>query len=259
MTVLPLIAGAALDAPLAWRPTARRSRAASNLADVAALSARLPSPGTMLNVTGRPLPLRGRSRAAMAALAQANLMQPNHTPTRSRACAACIADAYGPDRRDLGARSAAHPPRRPARGDVDRRQACRSFADNDGSPPRCLTSGSTGAPVPHAKHWGLLVRNTRGGVQRLAREMGRGHTLDGVDAGGHRAARSTCTASNRRCSSRCSAALRSTPTGRSTIPPTIAARVCSARRARACWVTTPFPSEDAARTPASRCRRSTSP
>jgi acyl-coenzyme A synthetase/AMP-(fatty) acid ligase len=42
-----------------------------------------------------------------------------------------------------------------------------------------LTSGSTGAPVPHAKHWGLLVRNTQAGAQRLAQQMGRA-SLAGV-------------------------------------------------------------------------------
>jgi acyl-coenzyme A synthetase/AMP-(fatty) acid ligase len=42
-----------------------------------------------------------------------------------------------------------------------------------------MTSGSTGAPVPHAKHWGLLVRNARAGAQRLAQQMGRA-TLAGV-------------------------------------------------------------------------------
>ena len=36
-----------------------------------------------------------------------------------------------------------------------------------------LTSGSTGAPVPHPKAWGLLVRNARSGAARLAQQMGR--------------------------------------------------------------------------------------
>src|SRR5438445_5743833 len=36
-----------------------------------------------------------------------------------------------------------------------------------------MTSGSPGAPVPHAKYWGLLTRDTRAGAQRLAHEMGR--------------------------------------------------------------------------------------
>ena len=36
-----------------------------------------------------------------------------------------------------------------------------------------LTSGSTGDPVPHAKPWGLLVRNARAEASRLADALGR--------------------------------------------------------------------------------------
>ena len=36
-----------------------------------------------------------------------------------------------------------------------------------------LTSGSTGDPVPHAKPWGLLVRNARAEAGRLAGALGR--------------------------------------------------------------------------------------
>ena len=36
-----------------------------------------------------------------------------------------------------------------------------------------LTSGSTGEPVPHAKPWGLLVRNARAEASRLAAALGR--------------------------------------------------------------------------------------
>jgi acyl-coenzyme A synthetase/AMP-(fatty) acid ligase len=36
-----------------------------------------------------------------------------------------------------------------------------------------LTSGSTGEPVPHAKPWGLLVRNARAESSRLAAALGR--------------------------------------------------------------------------------------
>ena len=36
-----------------------------------------------------------------------------------------------------------------------------------------LTSGSTGEPVPHAKPWGLLIRNARAEASRLAAALGR--------------------------------------------------------------------------------------
>ncbi|MFC5303228.1 AMP-binding protein [Azospira restricta] len=42
-----------------------------------------------------------------------------------------------------------------------------------------FTSGSTGAPVPHAKHWGALVRNARAEAERLG--LGRqGHAIVGT-------------------------------------------------------------------------------
>ena len=38
---------------------------------------------------------------------------------------------------------------------------------------QALTSGSTGAPLPHAKRWGLLLRNAQAGAERLAEQMAR--------------------------------------------------------------------------------------
>jgi acyl-coenzyme A synthetase/AMP-(fatty) acid ligase len=43
-----------------------------------------------------------------------------------------------------------------------------------------FTSGSTGAPVPHAKTWGSLVRNVRVEAQRLGMNDGRSHTIIGT-------------------------------------------------------------------------------
>ncbi len=43
-----------------------------------------------------------------------------------------------------------------------------------------FTSGSTGAPVPHAKTWGSLVRNVRVEASRLGMLDGRAHTLIGT-------------------------------------------------------------------------------
>src|SRR5258705_7154699 len=108
---------------------------------------------------------------------QANLIPPNHTPDTVARLRGLYADAYGL----TDATSALD---LPLVHHVDRAGATSA---GDSVPQiadtmlaaQVLTSGSTGAPVPHAKHWGLLVRNTRGGAQRLAREMGRA-TLDGV-------------------------------------------------------------------------------
>jgi len=173
--VLPLIAGAPLDAPLAWRhgvPISRREY----LADVHALSARLPSPGTMLNVTADRYRFAVGLGAAMLR-GQANLMPPNHTPDTVARLRSLYADAYGltdaTSALDLPLVHHIDHPVAVSTGDSVPQIADTMLA------AQVLTSGSTGVPVPHAKHWGLLVRNTRGGAQRLAREMGRA-TLDGV-------------------------------------------------------------------------------
>ena len=51
--------------------------------------------------------------------------------------------------------------------------------DEEAETAQVLTSGSTGAPVPHVKRWGLLVRNAAAEAERLAEQLGRTH-LAGV-------------------------------------------------------------------------------
>ncbi|MGC3985589.1 MAG: AMP-binding protein [Pseudorhodoferax sp.] len=163
-----LLTGTDLDAPLAWRggqPIARRRY----LADVQALAAQLPAAGAMLNLSGDRYRFAVGLGAAMLR-GQANLMPPNHqsaTVARLRALfpqAYALVDAPG------------HA--------IDLPQV--AYADaGDAAPlavpelPRdqlvahVLTSGSTGQPVPHAKHWGPLVDCTEEGAQRLAEHLGR--------------------------------------------------------------------------------------
>ena len=172
----PLIWGDDLDAPLAWRDAAPLSRR-QYLADVHALAARLPEAGTMLNLTADRYRFAVGLGAAMLR-GQNNLLPPNHTPdTVARLCA-LFPGTYGLV--DLASTHAElplvrHPnePADPAPVTQVPRIAQALLA------AQVLTSGSTGAPVPHAKHWGLLVRNTRAGAQRLARQMGR-ESLVGV-------------------------------------------------------------------------------
>ena len=163
-----LVTGTDLDAPLAWRagqPIARRRY----LADVQALAAQLPAEGAMLNLSGDRYRFAVGLGAAMLR-GQANLMPPNHqsaTVARLRALfpqAYALVDAPG------------HA--------VDLPQVV--YADAGGALPpaapqvprahcvaHVLTSGSTGQPVPHAKHWGPLVDCTVEGAQRLAEHLGR--------------------------------------------------------------------------------------
>jgi len=173
---LPLIAGDGLDAPLAWRegrPIARRQY----LADVQALAARLPAAGTMLNVTADRYRFAVGLGAAMLR-GQNNLMPPNHTPDTVARLRDLFPGTYGLT--DMAQPGIALPL-------IHHADAPTQSAASDDVPQlpdamlaaQVLTSGSTGAPVPHAKHWGLLTRNTNAGAQRLAREMGRA-SLAGV-------------------------------------------------------------------------------
>ena len=166
---LPLIAGDTLDAPLAWRdgqPVTRRQY----LADVHALAARLPDAGTMLNVTADRYRFAVGLGAAMLR-GQSNLMPPNHTPDTVARLRGLFPGTYGlTDVADPGLDL-------PLVHHADRAATASASTDTPSLPDamlaaQVLTSGSTGAPVPHAKHWGLLTRNTHAGAQRLAREMG---------------------------------------------------------------------------------------
>ncbi|HWI10929.1 MAG TPA: AMP-binding protein, partial [Burkholderiaceae bacterium] len=159
-----------LDAPLAHRDGKRLSRR-QYLADVRALAARLPAAGPMLNITADRYRFAVGLGAAMLR-GQANLMPPNHTPdtvARLRALfptAYALSDADAPETALPLVRHAEAPAPADAVAEVPQIDAAALAA-------QVLTSGSTGAPVPHAKHWGLLVRNTQAGAQRLAQQMGR--------------------------------------------------------------------------------------
>jgi len=177
MSALPLIVGDTLDAPLAWRDGAPVSRR-QYLADVHALAARLPAAGTMLNATADRYRFAVGLGAAMLR-GQSNLMPPNHTPDTVARLLTQFPGTYGLT--DVADPGLALPLVRHAE------HAAAASATDDTLPQlpdamltaQVLTSGSTGAPVPHPKHWGGLTRNTAAGAQRLAREMGRA-SLTGV-------------------------------------------------------------------------------
>jgi len=175
--LLPLLAGASLDAPLAWRdgqPTSRRQY----LADIAALAQRMPEGEAVLAVCN------DRYRFALslgAALlrGQFNLMPPNHTPDMVARLQQLFPRAHA--LREAGAGPLALPSLNfedlpPGRADP--------AAEAPGFAPatvvaQVLTSGSTGQPTRHAKHWGLLVANIRAEASRIARHLGR-DSLQGV-------------------------------------------------------------------------------
>ena len=169
MTEAPLLAGD-LEAPIAWRdgaPVTRRQF----IADATALAERLPAGGAMLNLSG------DRYRFALglgAALlrGQTSLLPPNHLPDTVARLRARFAGAYAlvePGGDGHGLPTIVHATH--AAG-TEAARAIPSI-DADLVAAHVLTSGSTGDPVPHAKPWGLLVRNARAEASRLAAGLGR--------------------------------------------------------------------------------------
>ena len=160
-----LLCATDLDAPLAWRD-ARALTRRTYLADVHALAARLPASGPMLNLSA------DRYRFAVglgAALLRghSNLMPPNQTPDTLARLAALFPQAYRLDDESASAAPGAAPLRPPAPiASIPRIPA-------DAIAAQVLTSGSTGTPVAHAKHWGLLVANVQAGARRLAQALQR--------------------------------------------------------------------------------------
>lgn len=173
MTTSPLVTGTDLDDPLAWRdgrPTSRRRY----LADVQALAARLPPEGSMLNATGDRYGFAVGLGAALVR-GQSNLMPPNHTTDTVARLRGLYPSAYG---LTDAANATLDLPTLPHAGfwattDDAAAQTDVPAIDEHALAALVLTSGSTGAPVPHGKRWGLLVRNTLAGSRRLAEQMGR--------------------------------------------------------------------------------------
>ena len=185
MNARPLIAGTDLAAPLAWvqgRPISR----ARYLADVARLAEQLPAGAHLLNLSGD----RYRFAVGLGAALQRgqdNLLPPNHTPDMLARLHALFPGTYVIADEDAGAPAhpmaprvgVVHPVRWPdpstpptqaQAGNVT--PAMPMIADSAVA-AQVLTSGSTGAPLPHPKRWDLLWRNTEAGVARLAGALGR--------------------------------------------------------------------------------------
>ena len=171
----PLIWGDDLGAPLAWREGRPISRA-QYLADVGALAERLPAAGPMLNLTGDRYRFAVGLGAALVR-GQSNLMPPNHTPDTVERLHGLFPSTYALTDRDGADRGL--PQIRLGDAAPLPASARLPMIAADALAAQVLTSGSTGAPVPHAKHWGGLVRNTHAGVKRLAEQMGRA-SLAGV-------------------------------------------------------------------------------
>ncbi len=167
---LPLLAARDLAAPLAWRQGLPVS-AATFLGQAAALAEHLPARGRPINLCQDRYAF-ALGLAAALLRGQTSLMPPNALPETLRtlppegsAPYALLDDAeldVGGLRRVFVAPPAAAP------------------AVTAVPPIPCaleavclLTSGSTGAPQPHVKPWGMLVANIAAEAERLAEFIGR--------------------------------------------------------------------------------------
>ena len=169
MSRLPLLGADSLETPLAWRggrPIAR----GQYLADVQALAARLPARGAPLSLSGDRYRFAVGLGAAMLR-GHTSLLPPNHTPDMIERLRGQFVDVYAladPASAPSGLPTVVH--------DADPAPLDAAIAmpmiDGDQVVARVLTSGSTGAPVPHPKPWALLVASARAEADRLAESMG---------------------------------------------------------------------------------------
>ncbi|HNB44936.1 MAG TPA: AMP-binding protein [Burkholderiaceae bacterium] len=171
---LALLQGAPLSAPLAWRDGRPLSRQ-TYLGDIAVQAQRLPEAPAVLAMTGD----RYRFAVALGAVALRgghSLLPPNHTPDMQRRLATLFPTACALVEPDGGemllptlpfveASAEAGAPAAPATEPPQ-------FAA-DQVLAQVLTSGSTGAPMPHPKRWGGLVENIAAEAERIAEYMGR--------------------------------------------------------------------------------------
>lgn len=159
-----------LNAPLAWRGEQALSRR-QYLADVQRLAAQLPDGGVMLNLSADRYDFAVGLGAAMLR-GQSSLLPPNHTPDMVERLRALFPTAYALSERPDPA--IALPPLHHPAGLAELPPGTDVPAiAGDALVAQVLTSGSTGTPVPHAKRWGLLVRNAQAEARRLAQFMGR--------------------------------------------------------------------------------------
>ncbi|MFO1270628.1 MAG: AMP-binding protein [Rubrivivax sp.] len=164
---LPLLAARDLAAPIAWR-AGRALSGARFLGAAQALAERLPAGGRPVNLCHDRLHF-ALGLAAALLRGQTSLMPPNALPeTLSRlpegAAPYALVDHDEP---------VALPVVRVQVADGDAHEAHDVPALPVAQPAVCLlTSGSTGAPQPHAKLWGPLVANIGAEAARLAELMG---------------------------------------------------------------------------------------
>jgi acyl-CoA synthetase (AMP-forming)/AMP-acid ligase II len=183
---LPLLCASDLAAPIAWRHGVAIS-AGQFIGEAQALAAQLPASGQAINLC-QDRYLFALGLAAALLRGQTSLLPPNALPETLRQVPAGDGAPYAlmdllpgapgapaAAALDMGELPVVHVQRPP--GVAPAREVPLIAADL--AAVCLLTSGSTGAPQPHAKRWGPLVANIRAEAERLAQMLGK-PTLAGV-------------------------------------------------------------------------------
>ncbi|MDP3585896.1 MAG: AMP-binding protein [Thiobacillus sp.] len=175
MSTLPLIAHRDLDAVVAWRGGTPVS-ARQFLGEVGQVASQLPPGRHVLNVCAD----RYHFTVALAACivtGRVSLLPSTHTPEMVRQMQDIAPDVFCIVDRDEGGvdlptfrypGSMPLPADNPAIPKID----CAQIV------VQVFTSGSTGAPLPHLKRWGSLVRNVQAEAERLG--IGAGYAILGT-------------------------------------------------------------------------------
>ena len=185
MTNIPLLSHSSLEATIAYRPDGPVS-VACFLDDVFRVAAVLPEGRHILNVCQDRYHFSVGLAAALIS-GKISLLPSTHTPEMVRQLKIfapdvfCLSDGddHGIDLPQIDFPEAA-PAKRP--------EACASSTSQpsilliplipaDRLVAYVFTSGSTGAPIPHPKHWANLVKNAQAEARSLGLNDGRTHAL----------------------------------------------------------------------------------
>jgi acyl-coenzyme A synthetase/AMP-(fatty) acid ligase len=177
MATYPLVSHSTLDQTLAWQQ-GKAIPVEKFLRDVKHLATLLPPGKHVLNVCRDRYHFTVGLAAAMVA-DKVSLLPPTHTPEMVQQLKAFSADVFclhDGDACDIALPQLRYAPisnARPAPAEIPQ-------IDSQQLVAIVFTSGSTGAPVPHPKTWGSLVRNVRAQASRLGLTAGTSHAIIGT-------------------------------------------------------------------------------
>lgn len=169
MTTRPLLTHPASDSIVAWRAEGAVTRR-QFLAEVRQLAAQLPAGTHLLNLCSD----RYRFSVGLAAAIVAGktcLLPSSHAPEAIRQIKAFAPDAFGLCDREDCAFDLPLLPYPPLEATADQEEAIPQI-DVRQRVAILFTSGSTGMPQPHAKHWGTLTTGIAAEAGRLALPAG---------------------------------------------------------------------------------------